>query len=52
MYEHIETEGKQFYVEYDGDRTELEPVEQNGTKYVRTAPNDTPEDNLLQLQDC
>lgn len=40
------------YVEAGGSRANLVPAERQGLKYVRTAPNDTKEDNLLKARDC
>lgn len=45
-------EGKDYHVKYQGSRTELRPAERGGTKYGRTDPNDTVNDNLLQIRDC
>lgn len=44
--------GTDFYVEYRSSKTYLVPVENDGTKYVRTEPNDTKQDNLLKIGDC
>lgn len=41
-----------FYVEGGGSRAYLEPVERDGTKYVRTEANDTEDDNLLEQPSC
>ena len=32
--------------------TLVKVVEREGFKYIRTAPNDTPDDNLLKLPNC
>ncbi len=40
------------YTEAGGSRANLIPAERGGLKYVRTAPNDTKDDNLLKVQDC
>lgn len=40
------------YVEVPGSKANLVPAEREGLKYVRTAPNDTKEDNLLKVKDC
>lgn len=45
-------QGTDYYVEHDGTETDLIPVEQNGTKYVRTESNDTEDDNLLKQSNC
>lgn len=39
-------------VEAGGSKANLVPVEREGLKYVRTAPNDTTADNLLKVRDC
>lgn len=53
MCDKIEDEGREFYVEHRGSRTELEAVKDgSGTKYVRTEANDTEDANLLQLGSC
>lgn len=40
------------YVERSGSRANLVPGLRDGVKYVRTSPNDTPMDNLIQLPNC
>lgn len=45
-------DGKDFYVEYNGKRTDLVAAERGSTKYVRTEPNDTKNDNLLKQDSC
>ena len=53
VYEHIVEEGREFYVEHGGEKTEVVPVESdNGDNYIRTAPNDTENDNLLHIDSC
>lgn len=52
IHDRIKDEGDRFFVEHTGSRTYLEPVERQGTKYVRTEANDTSEDNLLKQPDC
>ncbi|WP_135825329.1 DUF3892 domain-containing protein [Halorussus ruber] len=47
IYEKIEERDRTFYVEYLGDQTDLIAEERGGTKYVRTEPNYTDDDNLL-----
>lgn len=39
------------YVEGGGSRSNVVPATRNGLKYVRTAPNDTTADNLLQVRE-
>lgn len=52
MYERI-SNGEEFYVEgSNGSKTFLIKAEREGTKYVRTEPNDTENDNLLKLGSC
>ncbi|MHC3379394.1 DUF3892 domain-containing protein [Haloarcula sp. H-GB5] len=52
IHDRIEDEGDEFVVEYQGSRTEVIAVTDGTTKYVRTEPNDTQNDNLLNLQRC
>ena len=51
IYEWIK-DGDKFFIENNGERTFLIKAEREGTKYVRTLPNDTEEDNLLELGSC
>jgi len=44
--------GEKFYVETNARRTFLVRVEREGTRYVRTEPNDTESDNLLKQKSC
>lgn len=52
IHDRIEDEGHSFFVEENGNRAYLDAVEREGTKYVRTEPNDTEDDNLLQQSTC
>lgn len=53
VYDHIVEQGKEFYVEYEREKTEVVPVENSdGENYIRTAPNDTKNDNLLNIKSC
>lgn len=52
IYERIVDEDDEFYVEYQGDRTDVIPVEGEDSNYVRTEPNDTSNDNLLKQPSC
>ena len=53
VYDHIVDDGKEFYVEHEGERTDVVAVENDdGENYIRTAPNDTKDDNLLNIQSC
>ena len=45
-------DGEDFYVEHNGEKTDLIPAERGGTKYVRTEPNRTDSDNLLEQDSC
>lgn len=40
------------YVERRGSRVDVVAAEREGLRYVRTEPNDTDKDNLLQLDEC
>lgn len=40
------------YVEKAGSRANLIAATREGLKYVRTAPNDMKEDNLLKVREC
>lgn len=51
MYDRISKE-EEFYVLKNGSKVYLVKVEREGTKYVRTEPNDTENDNLLQQDSC
>lgn len=52
VYDMIE-DGDKVVVEYQGDETEVQQATtEDGTKYVRTEPNDTKEDNLLKQDAC
>lgn len=44
--------GDEFYVKHNGSRTDLIAAKRGSTKYVRTEPNDTPDDNLLKQPSC
>jgi len=48
----IERDGDTVVVEYRGERSELVAVTEDGRRYVRTEPEDTPEDPLLKKQPC
>lgn len=52
IHDRIEQDGDTFFVEENGEWTFLDAVEREGTKYVRTEPNDTEDDNLLQQPSC
>lgn len=44
--------GKIIWVEGSNSRAKLLAAEREGTKYVRTEPNDTEKDNLLTQPEC
>ena len=44
--------GNRYYVKNGSTETDLIADERNGTKYVRTEPNYTDSDNLLELSSC
>ncbi len=50
----IESLQDRFYVidPNDGSRAYVLVAERGNRKYIRTRPNDTPDDNLLKLDDC
>jgi len=54
MYNYIENGNRAYVVDQqDGSFAYLETrIAANGTKYVRTIPNDTGRDNLLSLPEC
>ena len=52
VYDMVENEGDKVVVEYEGEETEVHGATHGNTKYVRTEPNDTKEDNLLQQPSC
>lgn len=53
VYDWVEKDGHTVVVVHNGSETEVHGVkDDDGTKYVRTAPNDTKNDNLLQQPSC
>lgn len=52
IHDRIVEDNEEFFVKHGGEKTYLDPAEREGTKYVRTEPNDTPDDNLLKQDDC
>jgi hypothetical protein len=52
VYDWVENEGHTVVVEHNGSETEVHGATHGGTKYVRTDPNDTKEDNLLKQPNC
>jgi Protein of unknown function (DUF3892) len=52
MYDWV-NDGNTAYVKVDGNKVELEAIKTaKGTKYVRTKPDGTTKDNLLELPAC
>jgi hypothetical protein len=52
IHDRIEENDEEFFVEHQDSRAYLEPVEREGTKYVRTESTDTTQDNLLKQPTC
>ncbi len=54
MYDWISVSGNRAYVtDGKGNTADLIPAETaKGTKYVKTKPDATPDDNLLKLEEC
>ncbi|WP_080509711.1 DUF3892 domain-containing protein [Haloarcula japonica] len=52
VYDLIEKEGYNVVVEHNGERTDVNAVKRGTTKYVRSEPNDTKNDNLLKQDSC
>ncbi len=52
VWEMIERDGDTVVVEYRNEQSELVAVEDDGRRYVRTEPEDTPEDPLVKKQPC
>jgi len=51
IYERI-NDGEEFFILNGPKKTFLIKAEREGTKYVRTEPNDTEDDNLLKQSAC
>jgi Protein of unknown function (DUF3892) len=51
-YEKVKSSPGSIIVEGGGKTAPLIPAEREGTKYVRTRPDDTAADNLLQVREC
>lgn len=51
-HDDIKERGIKYYVLHDGSRSYAEARTRGGTKYIRTAPTDTKEDNLLKQPSC
>lgn len=51
VYDMIDN-GDTVVVEHEGDETRVRRAKHEETKYVRTEPNDTKEDNLLKQESC
>ena len=52
MHDMIQDDGDEFYVWHNGEKTEVEAENRGNTKYVRTEPNSTKDDNLLHQDSC
>jgi hypothetical protein len=52
VHEMIAEDDRVLVVSYKGDRFQLEAVERDGQRYVRTAETDTGEDTLLKQPSC
>lgn len=52
VYDLVENEGYRVVVEHLGTRTDVNAVKRGATKYVRSEPNDTKQDNLLKQDSC
>ncbi|WP_165351495.1 DUF3892 domain-containing protein [Halogeometricum borinquense] len=52
VYDMIENDGDTVLVKYDGQTTKVIGATHGTTKYVRTEPNDTKDDNLLKQPSC
>lgn len=52
IHDKIEDDNKDFYVWHNGNKTDVIAAERSGTKYVRTEPNYTDDDNLLHQDSC
>ena len=51
-HDRVKASPKSIYVEAGGSTAYLIDAVREGTKYVRTAPNDTKDDNLLKVKNC
>jgi hypothetical protein len=52
VYDWVENEGRTVVVKHNGKTTKVRGATHGTTKYVRTVPNDTKEDNLLKQPSC
>lgn len=52
VIEEIENEGREYFVDVDGQQVDVTVQERNGTKYLRTDPDKTTKNNLLSLPEC
>ncbi|MGB9955786.1 DUF3892 domain-containing protein [Haloferax prahovense] len=52
VYNLIENDGYEVVVEHEGAQTDVNAVKRGTTKYVRSEPNDTKDDNLLKQDSC
>lgn len=52
VYDLVENDGDTVFVEHNGATTDVIGATHGSTKYVRTEPNDTKDDNLLKQPSC
>lgn len=52
VYDMVEKDGDTVVVSQNGKETEVHGALNGATKYVKTKPNDTKEDNLLKQDSC
>ena len=52
VYDLVENKGHMVEVHHDGQAPEVRGATHGTTKYVRTKPNDTKDDNLLKQSSC
>lgn len=52
VYDIVEKQGDTVVVQHEGSETEVHGATYNGTKYVKTEPNNTTDDNLLKQPSC
>lgn len=52
VYDWVENDGHTVEVHHNGSATEVHGATHGTTKYVKTAPNDTKDDNLLKQDSC
>ena len=52
IYDWVENDGHTMIIEHDNSETEVHRATRRTTKYVRTEPNNTKKDNLLEQTSC